>query len=455
MTKRSPVSPAPGPLEEYATSFDDLFGARAQRHGFRRYLEGLLLPAERNKTLTALANTEPVSGAQSKEAQSLQWFLSESRWDPEKVNERRLEVLLEESTTAPDEKGVLVIDEHGDRKWGKRTAHVGRQWLANIGKTENGVVSVSSLWAQEGKYYPVDFEPYTPAHHFEGGKDDPLFRTKLKIAEELVEQAVEKSIPFRAVVADSFYGEDREFKRSLGKLGVGYVLALKKSHSWWHLEGTIGALWQAAEVAGWQGTEEPGDWTKVVRRFRDGHREEWWALEVKAGPYGKERAQRALVVTPDPERLPDLATWYLTTNLPALGSEREVESDLAPASVAEVVRLYGLRMWVEQSYKHVKHALGWSDYQVRSDIAIRRHWQLVCLAFSFCWWAFGRLPIEETEPENDLPTESVGRGKKEIPSVMAGGAQVGKGVARTMGNAMAILESVLESAPTTAAKSAA
>ena len=457
MTKRSPVSPAPGPLEDYAESFDDLFGARAQRHGFRRYLEGLLLPAERNKTLTALANTEPVSGAQRKEAQSLQWFLSESRWDPAKVNERRLEVLLEESTTAPDEKGVLVIDEHGDRKWGKRTAHVGRQWLANIGKTENGVVSVSSLWAQEGMYYPVGFEPYTPAHHFEGGKDDPLFRTKLKIAEELVEQAVEKSIPFRAVVADSFYGEDREFKRSLGELGVGYVLALKKSHSWWHLEGTIGALWQAAQAAGWKDAEEPGDWTKVVRRFRDGHREEWWALEVEAGPYGKERAQRALVVTPDPERLPDLATWYLTTNLPAPGSRRAVESDLAPASVAEVVRLYGLRMWVEQSYKQVKHALGWSDYQVRSDIAIRRHWQLVCLAFSFCWWAFGHLPIEErTEPpENDLPTESVGRGKKEAPSVMAGSAQVGKGVARTVGNAMAILSGVLESAPTTAAKSAA
>jgi SRSO17 transposase len=27
-------------------------------------------------------------------------------------------------------KGVLVIDEHGDRKWGKHTAHVGREWLA-------------------------------------------------------------------------------------------------------------------------------------------------------------------------------------------------------------------------------------------------------------------------------------------------------------------------------------
>ena len=51
MTRRYPVTPAPGPLENFAMGFDDLFGARAQRHGFRRYLEGLLLPEQRNKTL--------------------------------------------------------------------------------------------------------------------------------------------------------------------------------------------------------------------------------------------------------------------------------------------------------------------------------------------------------------------------------------------------------------------
>jgi len=250
MTRRLPVAPSPGPLEEYAVRFDDLFRARAQREGFRRYLEGLLLPAERNKTLTALANTEPVAGAQRKEAQSLQWFLSESGWDSEGLHERRLELLLKDRSTAPDGEGVLVIDEHGDRKWGKHTAHIGRQWLANIGKTDNGVVSVSSLWADERAYYPVDLEPYTPSHHFEGGKMDPAFRTKLKIACQLVEWAVGRRLPFRAVVADSFYGEDRGFRRSLEGLGVGYVLSLKKSHSWWHVEGTIGALWEAALAAG-------------------------------------------------------------------------------------------------------------------------------------------------------------------------------------------------------------
>ena len=62
MTKRKPVEPAPGPLEDYARRFDDLLANRAQRQGFRRYVEGLLMHEERNKTLTALANTEPVAG---------------------------------------------------------------------------------------------------------------------------------------------------------------------------------------------------------------------------------------------------------------------------------------------------------------------------------------------------------------------------------------------------------
>ena len=100
-----------------------------QRDGFRRYLEGLLLPIERNKTLTALANTEPVVGAQHPRAQGLQWFLSESTWDPARVNARRIALLGTDPLTAPTAQGVLVIDEHGDRKWGHKTAHVGTQYL--------------------------------------------------------------------------------------------------------------------------------------------------------------------------------------------------------------------------------------------------------------------------------------------------------------------------------------
>jgi DDE superfamily endonuclease len=367
--------------------------------------------------------------------------------------------MVADAPSAPSEETVLVIDEHGDRKWGKKTAHVGRQWLANIGKTDSGVVSVTSLLADERIYYPVDFEPYTPSHHFEGGKNDPHFRTKLKIASQLVEKAVERHIPFKAVVADSFYGEDEGFKQSLSELGVGYVLALKPSHAWWHRVGEIGSPWEAARAASqtWEDERHPGDWVKVMRRFKDGHEQAWWALEVDVGPYGPQRERRSVVATTDPKELPDKATWYLATNLPHPGSERASDSELEAADLSEVVRLYGLRMWVEQSYKQVKHVLGWSDYQVRSDLAIRRHWQLVCCAFSFCWWAYGHLPIdEEAETEKGPHTPPEGRGKKEgFSRVMAAGFENSEGMAGTLCHAQKILEGVLREAPATKAKTAA
>lgn len=52
---------------------------------------------------------------------------------------------------------------------------------------------------------------------------------------------------------------------------------------------------------------------------------------------------------------------------------------------------------MEQRKKQVKQALGFCDYQVRNDTAMRRHWQLAFCAFSFCWQAYGRLPADDDE----------------------------------------------------------
>src|ERR671924_692504 len=118
MTARLPCPPAPGPLEAYVARFDDLFTSLAQRRGFREYLTGLLAPRDRHKTLTCLAGAEPITQAQHPAVQRLQFFLSESPWDPGAINARRLQLLLAEAATAPHEHGVLVIDDSGDRKYG-------------------------------------------------------------------------------------------------------------------------------------------------------------------------------------------------------------------------------------------------------------------------------------------------------------------------------------------------
>jgi hypothetical protein len=51
--------------------------------------------------------------------------------------------------------------------------------------------------------------------------------------------------------------------------------------------------------------------------------------------------------------------------------------------------------------------LGWAHYQVRKDVAIRRHWQLVCCAFAFCWWESAGLLESSAPPGVLLDTEEI------------------------------------------------
>jgi DDE superfamily endonuclease len=409
MTNRRPCPPAPGPLEAYAAAFDPVLGRLPQRRGFRDYLVGLLAPRDRNKTLTGLAGTEPVVGAQHREAQRLQFFLSESSWDHEQVNRVRVRLLGEDPATRPHDQGVLVIDDTGDRKDGPAMAHVARQYLGSVGKVDQGIVAVTSLWADEGVYWPVEVVPYTPACRLAGGRSDPGFRTKPQLAVGLIARAQAARIPFRAVVADCAYGDSGELVEELARAQVAWVLALKPSKGTWAPEGEAHSPVEAAQQLAWGGPERPGAWTPVTRTFRDGRTETWWAADapLPAAGWGPDRRHRLVVVTTDPATLPALTTWYLLTNLP----RRRRAGGPAPANLAEVVRLYGLRMWVEQGYKQVKQQLGWADFQVRSDRAICRHFVLVCCAFSFCWHAThgvaDPLPADQSPARGRVPKQRV------------------------------------------------
>jgi SRSO17 transposase len=347
MSQRLACPPAPGPLEDFAATFDPLFGTLAQRRSFREYLQGLLLPRERNKTLTALVGTEPVVGAQAAPVQRLQWFLSESAWDVATVNAQRLALLFATPATRPHAQGVLVLDDTGDRKGGTQTAHVARQYLGSVGKIDVGIVAVTTVWADERVYYPLHLRPYTPASRLPRGKADPAFRTKPQLAEELVAAAVAAGVPFRAIVADCFYGDHAGFVEALDRADRPYVLALKPQKGIWAPADAAHTPVEAAQALRWDGPAAPGDWTRVVRHFRDGHEEVWWAAEATLGRWGPDGRHRLVVATTDPATLPALSTWYLLTNLPRPGSPRTATSPLAPADLAECVRLYGLRLWVE------------------------------------------------------------------------------------------------------------
>ena len=458
MSARRPCPPAPGPLEDYAQRFDALFSSLAQRRGLRDYLQGLLLPRDRNKTLTGLAGAEPVAGAQHREVQRLQWFLSESAWDHKQVNERRVQLLRQDPATAPHDRGALVLDDTGDRKDGTATAHVARQYLGSVGKIDNGIVAVTSLWADARCYWPVHAVPYTPASRLPGGERDPAFRTKPQLAVELVQAAQQAGIAFQAVVADCFYGDNPGFTEALTAAKIPFVVALKPRKGTWAPAEQAHTPVEAAGELGWHGPTKPGRWRRVTRSFRDGHTETWWAADATLGGWGPDRRLRLVVATTDPASLPGHSTWYLLTNLSRPSSRRAQQANLA-----EVVRLYGLRNWVEQGYKQVKGELGWADFQVRSDRAIRRHWTLVCCAFSFCWQAF--LTEHPTQPAPPDPQAAAVAARGARPTghrrrtshqaFVAGGIAGGAGVADPLERAGALLAVVVASAAAPAAAMAA
>ena len=161
--------------------------------------------------------------------------------------------------------------------------------------------------------------------------------------------------------------------------------------------------------------------------------------------------------------------WYLVTNISSPSERIADEALFPPANLEEIIRLYGLRTWVEQSDQHGKHALGWSQDQVRSDQAIRRQWQLVCCAYSFCWYPVSQ-PSSRTTGElqkrpklvvlsdSDVPAQMAGTGEKNqrgkrhaITTVLADGPAGATRVVGTLDHAQALLARVVRAAPTLSA----
>jgi SRSO17 transposase len=142
---------------------------------------------------------------------------------------------------------------------------VARQYLGSVGKIDNGIVAVTSLWADERGCWPVQVVPYTPASRLAKGKRDLGVRTKPQLAVELVEAAQQAGIGFRAVVADCAYGDNPGFTQALGAAKVPFVLALKPRKGTWAPADAAHTPTEAAAELGWQGPRKPGQWRRIRR----------------------------------------------------------------------------------------------------------------------------------------------------------------------------------------------
>lgn len=102
----------------------------------------------------------------------------------------------------------------GEQKKGKSTDYVTRQlisrrtppralpcqYIGNLGKTENGIVSVNTYGVVEGITYPLIFQIFKPKSSLKKGDD---YKTKPQIAVEIIQKLKAWGFKIKLVLADS------------------------------------------------------------------------------------------------------------------------------------------------------------------------------------------------------------------------------------------------------------
>jgi SRSO17 transposase len=188
------------------------FARSEARDRVKRYLAGWLGRIERKKgwqLAEAIGERDP---------QGVQRLLNSAKWDAEEVRDDLREYVVEH--LADEQTGVLIVDETGFLKKGKKSVGVARQYTGTAGDTLNCQLGVFLPYASKEGAAFVERVLYlprawtnAPARRAEAGvPEELLFRNKVELAEIMLERAFEAAVPARWVVADSFYGRSHAFR---------------------------------------------------------------------------------------------------------------------------------------------------------------------------------------------------------------------------------------------------
>jgi SRSO17 transposase len=221
--KETTPAAMPACFERWCQRFDDLFKTKAQKREFRHYVGGLLGESQR-KNLSQLADN-----AVGVTYHRLHHFLTEAPWSSEQLNERRLEVMNKCSQTRLSKGFTLIVDDSGHRKSGNFTAGVGRQYIGEIGKTERGIVVLTTHLYDGSKSLPLDLELYQHAHSLPEGKKDPEFSKKPELALNLIDRSLRRGYRPGMVVIDAGYGNNTSFLSELETRKLRYLGGIAKN----------------------------------------------------------------------------------------------------------------------------------------------------------------------------------------------------------------------------------
>jgi SRSO17 transposase len=212
-------------VDQYCAVYQNLFPEVRSFECFKFLHLGMISEIKR-KSLPAIARAVGLEGSQS-----LHHFLTNSPWDVEAVRQQRIELI---KLALKEREIILCIDETGDKKKGKTTDYVARQYIGNLGKTENGIVSVNAYGVLEGITFPLIFKIFKPKSRLQ---EKDIYKTKPQLAIEIIHELIEMGFKFRLVLADSLYGESGDFIEALNQHQLQFVVAIRSNHGVWMPQG--------------------------------------------------------------------------------------------------------------------------------------------------------------------------------------------------------------------------
>ena len=350
-------------FEKYCSKFDDVLQRDSQREHFRTYLAGLLSETQRKNISMIAANT--VGGSYF----NLHHFIHDSPWSAEELNDRRIDLIWQTRQTRPSKGFKLILDDSGHRKSGTSTEGVGRQYIGQIGKVDNGMVEVTSHIYDGIRGYPLDVAMYRPASNFEKGKEDPGFQKKPELAIELIDRCLKRDLKPGLILLDAGYGNNGPLLKQLEDRKLQYIGALTKSRIVYaKLQGDPARNKHRLEdIAKNLATEQFKKVTLQLEKPRD----VWVAVLPIHFP--KLEGTRNLAIQLNAHCFSEATEvdYYLTNAAPDT------------ATAAWIAQGYSDRNWIEVFYRETKGWLGMAEYQVRDKRSIERHWILVFTAFTF------------------------------------------------------------------------
>lgn len=317
-----------------------------------RFLRALLAPVERKngwQLAEELGECSP---------HGVQRLLAEADWDEQAVRDELRQYVVHHLADAD---GVLVVDETGFLKKGKKSAGVANQYSGAANGLANSQVGVFLLYVSRRGAAFLDRDLYLPEEWLAdpvrcreaGIPEGNALTSKGELAKGMLARAFEASVPADWVVGDTLYGYD-ELRLFLEEQHKHYVLAIPETHLVWIAgrQQPIGYLAALLPDAAWT-VLSAGEGSQGPRLY------EWAWFQL---PEAREPVEGTA------EGRSEQARFLLLRRSLSDPSKRAYYRVAGPLSLTllEVIHIAGRRWTIEEGIEEAKGEVGLDQYEVRT-----------------------------------------------------------------------------------------